>query len=669
MAGPTVQQSPARPTESASSTNSSASKPAAKTASTSKAKPAKQSDKSATSKITRALNSAPKDPTGAKPPANKSTETQRKHDAAKSLLSKNEASPAVTSDVAAAKVPRSRVKNQNGKKDTTRPTLSDGKVEREIWRPSDGNGDPSPELVEKHRARKAGHPTWKLYTGRNIPKRPTDTNPPSFVYLDDKAAWDILHSNHWTPHDKHRFWTFDFTAQGRVTVTRPNRGRPAYEEDDKTFASIPARKGKRYWFHGCHPAPMDDGSSAESPVLAKDTAVDEASTAAVPAKQTAVHTQDADKEEAPENTPIEGQPPVASQPLVFEQTSVVEHPSEVEQSTAPKQRLIPGQTSMLEQAPDSIPESRDHLQTSDQEQRLTTEEEQVISIEGPLAKTAPLFELTTTNSEHGSGSGSGSGVEPTDLVPLQSVPQDIVLPTTPLPNAKFVSLNCPTPSSDHQAVVGQPQQQLQQAVRTASPAPESNETVSRSPAPSPQAVKRLSSPDNSMSPAPKRQRKGITPYDIPPEVQMRDLELLQLRQQLRDCTNREVQHDNEMAAMRQKAGFYHRAVMDSSAKLETSEKKEDAFRRLAIQLYARAVDQQEMLAELHKELLKIREDSANLTAAAERLATDARRELDPVSAMHGDLDAILDESERVMQDAGLQEEFETFVQQAMVIDD
>ncbi|KKY13582.1 hypothetical protein UCDDS831_g08864 [Diplodia seriata] len=225
--------------------------------------------------------------------------------------------------------------------------MSDGKVERAIWQPSDGNGDPSPELVEKSRTKKPGHPTWKLYTGRNVPKQPTATNPPQFVYLDDKAAWDILHSKHWTAHDRH-------------SVT---------------------------------------------------------------------------------------------------------------------------------------------------------------------------------------------------------------------------------------------------------------------------------------SPAPKRQRKGIERYDVPQEVQFRDAELVQLRKTLYDSRERETAMENEISNLRQRAALYHRAVLESSARAEAAEKRGQAFRTLALQLYARAVDQQDVLVERHKALLKIMEDAANLTAAAERSA-----------------------------DAGLQTEYDAFVQEAMIVD-
>ncbi|KAL1621743.1 hypothetical protein SLS54_005266 [Diplodia seriata] len=592
-----------KPAAPASSKKKMAPKPVAKASSTSKVKkpvgsadksgsvvppkPAKQAGKACPSKITKTVKSKPsKSNPGA-------TETRLKV-----------TSPTATPQVPVAKARKPSTRTPRGKNITpiaTRPTMSDGKVERAIWQPSDGNGDPSPELVENFRTKKPGHPTWKLYTGRNVPKQPTATNPPHFVYLDDKAAWDILHSKHWSAHDKHRFWSFDFTPQGRISFTRANRGRPVYEKDGKSFCSIRRTKDKRYWFNGCHPAPADDGSSAAAPATSEKTVVDEASTTAVAAKQVVTETQ-AVEGQAVEDTSVAEQRPAA------EEISTAEAPS------VPEQSLVPEQPHMLEQ-----------LQASELEPQE------------PSAKVASQVEPTSTKLEN----ESEREAEPNDRAP-STTPQDPpgLLSSSPI----------------HPNTLDQSQEQRQQTISPISP---------RSSA---QPAKRRSSSGSVTSPAPKRQRKGIERYDVPQEVQFRDAELVQLRKTLYDSRERETAMENEISNLRQRAALYHRAVLESSARAEASEKRGQAFRTLALQLYARAVDQQDVLAERHKALLKIMEDAANLTAAAERSGVSARRELEPVERMHRDLDEIMDDSERVMQDAGLQAEYDAFVQEAMIVD-
>ncbi|KAL1651907.1 hypothetical protein SLS58_000030 [Diplodia intermedia] len=608
-----------KPAAPASSKKKMAPKPAVKAASSSKVKsvgsaeksgsvvppkPAKQAGKASQPNITVTVQPKPSKSTPS------ATETRTKvKSPAKQVSTKSRIKPLppknpnATPQVPVAKVrkPSTRTpKEKNKTSIATRPTMSDGKVERAIWQPSDGNGDPSPELVENFRTKKPGHPTWKLYTGRNVPKQPTATNPPHFVYLDDKAAWDILHSKHWSAHDKHRFWSFDFTPQGRLSFTRANRGRPVYEKDGKSFCSIRRTKDKRYWFNGCHPAPADDGSSVAAPAASKETVVDEASSAAVAAKQVVMETQ------AIENQAVEDAS-VAEQRPAAEEISTTEAPS------VPEENLVLEQPPMLEQ-----------LQASESE------------LQEPLAKVASHAEPISTKLENES-----EGTE---------------RPPTPPPSAPQDPQRLLSPSPVHLNTLDKHQEQRQQTVNSISPCPPA------------QPAKRRSPSGSVTSPAPKRQRKGIERYDVPQEVQFRDAELVQLRKTLYDSRERETAMENEISNLRQRATFYHRALLESSARVEASEKRGQAFRTLALQLYARAVDQQDVLAERHKALLKIMEDAANLTAAAERSAVSARRELDPVERMHGDLDEIMDDAERVMQDAGLQREYDAFVQEAMIVD-
>ena len=121
-----------------------------------------------------------------------------------------------------------------------RPMMWDGKVERAIWRPSDGNGDPNVELFEKSQYLGRGHPTWKLFVG-DVPEDITigENEPPRYAYLDDKAAYAILNSSAYTNREKQLYWGMDYNNSGRMKRGRSNRGRPAYKDDSQTtFASI-----------------------------------------------------------------------------------------------------------------------------------------------------------------------------------------------------------------------------------------------------------------------------------------------------------------------------------------------------------------------------------------------------------------------------------------------
>lgn len=121
-----------------------------------------------------------------------------------------------------------------------RPMMWDGKVERAIWRPGDGNGDPNVELFEKSQYLGRGHPTWKLFVG-DVPEDITigENEPPRYVYLDDKAAYAILNSSEYTNREKQLYWGMDYNNSGRIKRGRPNRGRPAYKDDNQTtFASV-----------------------------------------------------------------------------------------------------------------------------------------------------------------------------------------------------------------------------------------------------------------------------------------------------------------------------------------------------------------------------------------------------------------------------------------------
>jgi hypothetical protein len=105
--------------------------------------------------------------------------------------------------------------------------MFDGYVMRDLWSVGDGGGDRDKDLVAASIMRANGHPTWKLYCGELTSKHST----PKYVYLDDKACYDVIASGWFTGTTKGEAWPFDFGKHGMIRASRPNRGRPAFIED------------------------------------------------------------------------------------------------------------------------------------------------------------------------------------------------------------------------------------------------------------------------------------------------------------------------------------------------------------------------------------------------------------------------------------------------------
>jgi hypothetical protein len=136
--------------------------------------------------------------------------------------------------------------------DTTyyRPTVSDGKSARTIWRPTDGNGDPDIALYESTRYTATGHPTWKLYCG-DAPHNMSGTfvETPKHVYLDDRSCYKILHFAGYNNTERGRYWCHDFDNKGGIKPHRRNRGRPALMQDG-SVCEVKTGPAKAYRFGG-----------------------------------------------------------------------------------------------------------------------------------------------------------------------------------------------------------------------------------------------------------------------------------------------------------------------------------------------------------------------------------------------------------------------------------
>lgn len=498
-----------------------------------------------------------------------------------------------------------------------RPKLSDGKVDRLIWQPSDGNGDSTPVLIEQTLNKKKGHPTWKLFTGGSGPQQLSGTYPPRFVYLDDKAAWDIWSSKTWTRHDRHRFWPYDFTAHGKISIKRPNRGRAAYEQDGRTYASVSKRNGEKHLLSGGL-SPPEAGASNASTSAPADTVVVAQRSNSTPAGLQPTQLAGTTDSAQLGSIATEQSPQAAELRVVS--CSPTPTPSRAEALTA--------------ETP-SHPSGRNDIPSS------------VIPIVGDSHPVeTPIHEPQPAKSTR-SPSKSPMPVQNANTHPhsertLPEVPQLTLLTHPILPRPGSTALRTPQPTDS-----------------TASPPP----------TPSSRALKRSASPTSDHPPAAlKRQRKALTPYDIPVATRIQDAELLNLRQTMREAIGREAQKDAEIQRLQQEVASQQTQLLNRERLCETSARTSATFRALAQQLYAQAVDQQSALAERHTAAVALLQDATDMRSVAERVAMGARTELGPIQALHGRIDAVLNWAESRMREQGLGIEFDRFVNEAMELD-
>lgn len=124
----------------------------------------------------------------------------------------------------------------------------DGERLRDLWAPGDGSGDPDHDLIHNSHLHAHGHPTWKLFCGE------LSDGPPPRVYLDDKAAYDVLQSGRFSGHQRSRAWPFDFGQHGNIRALRPNRGRPAMidlpDGGEAIATVVKANSSGIYYFYG-----------------------------------------------------------------------------------------------------------------------------------------------------------------------------------------------------------------------------------------------------------------------------------------------------------------------------------------------------------------------------------------------------------------------------------
>jgi hypothetical protein len=130
------------------------------------------------------------------------------------------------------------------------------RVQREIWRPGDGDGDKTTDYYGKPGALAPLEQRWRFYQSRTGvgPIKRGVNEPPKYVILDDRTAYECYISDIPRQYLK-QFWEHDFGGAGAIRVRRPHRGRGAVGDADAPgddrfqFVNI-GGKGDKYYFTG-----------------------------------------------------------------------------------------------------------------------------------------------------------------------------------------------------------------------------------------------------------------------------------------------------------------------------------------------------------------------------------------------------------------------------------
>ncbi|KAF2136215.1 uncharacterized protein K452DRAFT_302947 [Aplosporella prunicola CBS 121167] len=539
--------------------------------------------------------------------------------------------------------------------------MFDGKTSRPTWKIDDGNGDPNPGLVEKNRNRKTGHPTWKLYT-RNVPNpiQKGADEPPLYVYLDDRAAYDILQqSSVYNAHERHRNWPFDFDSQGKIPASRPNRGRPVYEPgSNSSFVALTKRGGGQYWLCGALPAPPAPSSSKASSSKASSVSdngflggnnrsspteshtgisasVNHAKDTSLLSNGEINHEADDVQQSSDQDIPClsiemeQSQPKNGTQaPTVKEEDAVSEQPSDPPLADKKKRRKASLQTSAAEtqhrRASKTLPSPVAHnpLNKSPEQLLHATAEPEDQPANDISGSRSPVFPVTHAHKAP-TPCGAFSSPPPVDTN-LQHHDADTPMGGVPLPLQSEVSIN---------------------------------------------NVKRngtSSANSENLSHAPKRLRKSIQPYAPPPSVLVYEDENTRLKsenEQLRKALKEaKAEYEANVCNLDDQHANKQRALQ---ARLDTIVSERNAFRTLAQSLYAHKVDLQNELADRHNALTNLLDGLDSQRADLDKLAVRSRRELKPTAALHRNVEEVLDEQGEKFQRTGLKDAWKDFLSEAM----
>ncbi|KAK3707919.1 hypothetical protein LTR37_011771 [Vermiconidia calcicola] len=130
------------------------------------------------------------------------------------------------------------------------------RLQREIWRPGDGDGDKAVDYFDKPGPPAPLEKRWRLYQSRTGtgPIKHNLNEPPKYVILDDATAHACLTSNiprTFLP----KWWGYDFAGAGFARARRGHRGRGAIGDADapgneKFHFTKVGVKSERYYFTG-----------------------------------------------------------------------------------------------------------------------------------------------------------------------------------------------------------------------------------------------------------------------------------------------------------------------------------------------------------------------------------------------------------------------------------
>ncbi|CZT25164.1 uncharacterized protein RCC_10893 [Ramularia collo-cygni] len=124
--------------------------------------------------------------------------------------------------------------------------------QREVWRPGDGDGSQITEYYQRTGPVLPVDQRWRIFQSNIGPigLGKGKTEPPRFVFLDDRAAFEVLTSDIQRIRLNHD-WPHDFAANGRIRARRTHRGRPAIKDPlTSEYHSAPLTNTSKYHFTG-----------------------------------------------------------------------------------------------------------------------------------------------------------------------------------------------------------------------------------------------------------------------------------------------------------------------------------------------------------------------------------------------------------------------------------
>ncbi|KAK8213711.1 hypothetical protein IWZ01DRAFT_539634 [Phyllosticta capitalensis] len=534
--------------------------------------------------------------------------------------------------------------------DEARPTWFDGKVDREVWQPDDGNGEATPALIESAKGKKGGHPGWKLFMGE-VPAEVTPSNPPRYCYLDDKAVWAISKHRKLSKEERHRFWPFDFTPQGRITSgqARPPRGRPAFIGGGK-LASIPRTGRKTYYFCGSGSLkavvlPEPATPKKEDAAATAGKTQEPSQTPAPSIEQSVQPVVGAQRNETPALKPSE-QP--AGKPTAKQPTKPAEKP--VGKPSAMTKPLVKpaDPPSMKPSATPSVKPSATPAKPLEKPAvKPLSRPTSTIPLDQPQAQVPARTHKESSKAPSVDMSGDKSPTDP-DAMALVRLRQmstmtgysDSSSPGPRNPSAMVRS------GFDFSAYTAKPPGKMSQFQDR--PTPLTSSSLGSS--------KRSSSPGSPLPP-PKRQRSRLEPYVLPPEMTEREDEEERLRtenRRLHDMiTQCSVRFTNEAAQARRQ-----------NAMIAQLTKERDAFRLTARKYHTFYLDNLDEFADRHKSNLKVALKKKEMVAMVLEVAGLATGEVGPLQNLDGKVGQMLEAQERYFKEHGMEQQWKEFEAEA-----